>query len=317
MRAYRVAYDGRAYHGFQRQPDVPTVEDALCSGLRELGLEFEGTPPGYAAAGRTDRGVSALAQTVAFDAPEWLTPRAFTTHLPEDVHVWASASVPEDFHATHDAISREYTYFLHASDGFRDPDGESVSGLGHGAVGEAAPEPGREMGDLPAPDRIGELESRLSGEHDFHNLSAAEAGTVRDLSVTSSRAGEYRVIEVRAAGFPRQLVRRLVSLYDRVRRGEDSLAFVDRVLSPEPLPGPEGIEPAPAHPLVLTEVAYGVDFEPDPTAAALAHEALSAQARRDRTRATALDSIDGRLEFGPDDRAEGSTSEIGGRPDNP
>ncbi|MFP4530124.1 MAG: tRNA pseudouridine synthase A, partial [Halodesulfurarchaeum sp.] len=114
MRAYRVAYDGRAYHGFQRQPQVPTVEDVLFSGLRDLGLEFADAPPEYAAAGRTDRGVSALAQTLAFDAPDWLTPRAFTTQLPADVHVWASAAVPDDFHATHDAISRTYTYYLYA-----------------------------------------------------------------------------------------------------------------------------------------------------------------------------------------------------------
>ena len=61
MRAFRVAYDGRPYSGFQRQPDVPTVEDTLLDALRALGV-FEGSdvPPGYAAAGRTDAGVSAL-----------------------------------------------------------------------------------------------------------------------------------------------------------------------------------------------------------------------------------------------------------------
>ena len=50
VRAYRIAYDGQPYHGFQRQPDVPTVEDALLSALRALDvLEAGGdTPPGYA-----------------------------------------------------------------------------------------------------------------------------------------------------------------------------------------------------------------------------------------------------------------------------
>ena len=116
MRAYRIAYDGQPYHGFQRQPDVPTVEDALLSALRALDvLEAGGdTPPGYAAAGRTDAGVSALAQTVAFEASDWLSQAALNSELPESVSAWASAAVAPDFHATHHASSREYTYFLYA-----------------------------------------------------------------------------------------------------------------------------------------------------------------------------------------------------------
>jgi tRNA pseudouridine38-40 synthase len=259
MRAYRVAYDGRAYHGYQRQPDVPTVEDALLNALEEAGLDFEGTPDGWAAAGRTDAGVSALAQTVAFDAPEWLDPRAFTARLPEDVHVWASASVPGDFHATHDAKRREYTYFLHAPE--------------------------------PAPDRAAEIEAALSGEHDFHNLAADEAGTVRDLTIESEREGPFRVIRVSTDGFPRQLVRRLVAVYDRVRRGQADLDFLERVLGPDTLPGPEGVEPAPPDPLVLTDVAYDVSFSSDPEAVEMAAGRIEDRIRRDRARAAVGETV--------------------------
>ena len=253
MRAYRVAYDGRAYHGFQRQPDVATVEDALLDALGTLGLEFADAPPGWAAAGRTDAGVSALAQTVAFEAPEWLSPRAFSAHLPEDVHAWASASVPADFHATHDARRREYTYFLPA------PEAD--------------------------PDRIAALERRLAGEHDFHNLAAEDEGTVRELAIESRREGQFRRIVVRADGFPRQLVRRLVALYDQVARGAADLAFVDRVLDSEPLPGPQGVEPAPATGLVLTDVEYEQSLEPDQQAAQWAREAIADRRQRDQVRA--------------------------------
>ena len=253
MRAYRVAYDGRAYHGFQRQPDVATVEDALFDALGVLGLDFSDAPPGWTAAGRTDAGVSALAQTVAFAAPDWLSPRAFAAHLPEVVHVWASASVPDGFHATHDAQCREYTYFLPA------PEAD--------------------------PDRIAALERRLAGEHDFHNLAAEDEGTARDLAIESRREGQFRRLVVRADGFPRQLVRRLVALYDRVARGAADLAFVDRVLDPEPLPGPQGVEPAPAAGLVLTDVEYGQPFEVDQQAAQWAREAIADRRQRDQVRA--------------------------------
>jgi len=253
MRAYRVAYDGRAYHGFQRQPAVSTVEDALLGTLAESGIDFEDTPPGWAAAGRTDAGVSALAQTVTFDAPEWLSPRAFTARLPEDIHVWASTPVPDDFHATHDANRREYTYFL---------ENRSTD-----------------------QDRVEALNDALSGVHDFHNLAAEDEGTVRDISVESRSEGQFRRITVEADGFPRQLVRRLVALYERVLWGGVDLAFVDRVLDPDPLPGPKGIKPAPAYPLVLTDVAYSQEFEIDESAVEMAREVLSDRVRQDRTRA--------------------------------
>ena len=99
MHAYRIAYDGRPYHGFQRQPDVPTVEDAMLGALRDLDVLAgdADTPPGYAAAGRTDAGVSALAQTVAFEAPDWLSPAAFNSELPESIRAWASADVDAEF----------------------------------------------------------------------------------------------------------------------------------------------------------------------------------------------------------------------------
>jgi tRNA pseudouridine38-40 synthase len=225
VRAYRIAYDGRPFYGFQRQPDVPTVEDALLSALDELGVAFEGdTPSGYAAAGRTDSGVSALAQTVAFDAPEWLTPAAFDSELPADIRAWASADAPEGFHATHDADARTYTYVLHA--------------------------PGASL------DRGKSACRRLSGEHDFHNLTPDDTGTVRDLELTAEREGACLVLTVAAGGFARQLVRRLVSVVREVATDEAGIERIDRVLGAESLPGPEGVPPAPAHGLVLTDVSY-------------------------------------------------------------
>jgi len=233
MRAYRVAYDGRPYSGFQRQPDVSTVEGALLAGLARLGVcARDGVPAGYAAAGRTDAGVSALAQTVAFEAPDWLTPAAFNSELPADVRVWASAAVDDDFHATHDARERRYTYFLYA------PDADD---------------------DLAA-----EALDALCGRHDYHNLTPDDDGTVRALAGELAREGDALVVRLRAGGFCRQLVRRVVGLLDEILRGVSPRSKVDRVFSADPLPGPEGVAPAPAYPLVLTGVDYpGVEFRAD------------------------------------------------------
>jgi tRNA pseudouridine38-40 synthase len=259
MRAYRVAYDGRPYHGFQRQPDVSTVEDTLLAALRTLDA-FEGddgTPEGWAAAGRTDAGVSATHQTVAFEAPGWLTPAAFDAELPAEVRVWASATVSA-FHATHDAREREYTYLLRA------PTAAVPAGFD---------------------ERAREAATRLAGEHDFHNLTPDETGTVRDLSVTLARDGDFLVCRLRAGGFARQLVRRVVRVVDTVARGERALGAVDRLLAPAPVDGPEGVAPAPAYPLVLTGVDYGLAFERDDEALASLRDVFEGRRGEYETRA--------------------------------
>lgn len=229
LRAYRVAYDGQPYHGFQRQPDpgVATVEDALLAGLLDLGIvdgDGGNTPDGYAAAGRTDAGTSALAQTVAFAAPEWLSPSAFNSVLPDEIRVWASTPAPAAFHATHDATAREYTYFLHAP----------------AAVEQRA----RKALDA------------LAGEHDFHNLTPDDEGTVREIETVLTRDGPFLVVMVRAGGFPRQFVRRLVTVVEEMARGDAGMERIDSVLGEAPLSGPEGVPPAPAGPLVLSGVSY-------------------------------------------------------------
>jgi tRNA pseudouridine38-40 synthase len=280
-RAFRLAYDGRPFHGFQRQPDVPTVEDRLLDACEALGLvdadegatgtgcdgddaaanddadggadgRDEGgrrTPPGYAAAGRTDAGVSALAQTVAFDVPDWCTPRALNAELPDAVRAWASADAPADFHATRDATRRRYRYFLHA------PRADVDDGRARAAA------------------------DALSGEHDLHNLTADRTGTVRTLSVAAARDGPFLVLDVAAAGFPRGLVRRLAALVRAVASGDAPPGKLDRVLAPEPLEGPEGVPAAPPTPLVLLDVTYpDLEFDLDPEAAASARAAFDERA---------------------------------------
>jgi tRNA pseudouridine38-40 synthase len=267
VRAYRLAYDGTAYRGFQRQPHGETVEDALLGALRSLGVVdgMDETPPGYAAAGRTDAGASALGQTVAFEAPDWLAPRALNGELPADVRAWASADAPGGFHATHDTLSRTYSYQLHAPD---------------------------------ADERLAQAVcDRLSGEHDFHNLTSDEAGTVRHLRASATREGPFLVCYVRAGGFPRGFVRRAVGLIGAVAIGDRPPESVDRVLGPEPLDGPEGVAAAPPEPLVLLSVAYpDLRFAVDERAAASAREAFGSR----RTSASARARVMGLLADGVD-----------------
>ena len=257
MRAFRLTYDGADYYGYQRQPAVPTVEDALFDALRALDVldPDREKPDGYAAAGRTDAGVSALAQTVAFEAPDWLAPRALNAELPPDVRAWAAAEAPDEFHATHDAVERRYVYHLYA------PTNDA-----------AAPVTGSDWPSV-SEKRIHEACRALSGSHDYHNLTPDDRGTARTLSLAAERDGDFLALSARAGGFPRQLVRRLVTLVQRVGSGEASVKTVERVLAPEALPGHEGLPPAAPEPLVMADVTYpALEFIVDERAAASARE---------------------------------------------
>jgi tRNA pseudouridine38-40 synthase len=231
-------------------------------------------PDGYAAAGRTDAGVSAVRQTVSFDAPEWLTPAALNGELPADVRAWASADVPGGFHAQYDARARVYEYQLHAP-GAVASDSTEASSANPGANGAAWTD--RRLRRARA------ALDRLSGRHDVHNLTPDDDGTERDVAATCERAGPFLVCRFEAGGFPREFVRRAVTLVERVATGERDPSFVDRVLSAEPLSGPDGIGPAPPEPLLLCDVRYDVSFERDEAAA---ESARSVFERRRRTRLT-------------------------------
>jgi len=258
--AFRLAYDGRDYRGYQRQPDVPTVEADLFATFEALDVWAEDRPPGYTAAGRTDAGVSALAQTIGVEAPDWLTPIALNAELPAAVRAWARADVPAGFHATRAAASRTYRHYLYA--------------------------PGADRTRAAAV-----LES-LAGTHDLHNLTPATEDTVRELAGSVRRAGPFLVIEVTAPGFVHELVRRIAGLVRRVATGTADPAFVDEVLGPEPLEGPAGIAPEPGTALVLTAVAYpGVTFDVDPGAAAAAREVFADRAATAATSERVLDAV--------------------------
>ena len=108
-----LAYDGTAFHGWQRQPGVRTVQGELEAALARV-LELEAIA--VAGAGRTDAGVHARGQVASFQCDTHLPARAFAPllarELPADVRVVHAEVAADGFHARHAARARRYAYRL-------------------------------------------------------------------------------------------------------------------------------------------------------------------------------------------------------------
>lgn len=105
-----VAYDGTAYHGWQLQPDAPTIEGELNRCLSELLLE----EIQVTGASRTDAGVHALCNIAVFDTetciPAEKISYALNQRLPEDIRIQDSCRVEDSFHPRHVKSRKTYEY---------------------------------------------------------------------------------------------------------------------------------------------------------------------------------------------------------------
>lgn len=107
-----VQYDGRGFHGWQKQEGLPTVQGAILDAFHQLGE----TVGDMMAAGRTDAGVHAWGQVIHADVTKNMQIIKYlggiNRFLPAAVRVTRVAEVETDFHARYSALSRHYTYLL-------------------------------------------------------------------------------------------------------------------------------------------------------------------------------------------------------------
>lgn len=237
-----MEYDGTDFLGFQRQAQGRTVQAVLEDGLRRIGWAGRSV----LAAGRTDTGVHAVGQVIAFDL-DWAhgtdaLRRALNANLPDDVAVQAAAESAPEFHPRFDARARRYRYtILNAP--------------------VRSPLRARYAWQVAAPlDRVAlqAASTRLIGTYDFGAFGTDPDGgenTVRTVSLAAwSASGDELYFDIQADAFLYRMVRSLTGALRRVGAGEMSaeafgalLAARDRGQCP-PLAPPQG--------LCLKEVLY-------------------------------------------------------------
>jgi tRNA pseudouridine38-40 synthase len=245
--ALKLAYLGENYYGFQRQPDLVTVDSELRKALLKIGV-INGD---FCYAGRTDRGVSAIGQTIDFwideDKAALTRPRCINGRLPRDIWTWAWARAPIGFSARWNAQWREYRYFLW--------------------------HPGLDF------DLIVKSARKLLGQHDFRNFSSEKKHTFKTiLKLDISQDNGMFIFDIRADGFLWNMVRKIVGALEKVgakERGED---WFGRLLSPDINIGAPA---APPDGLILMDVGYEeLSWEVDEYARKRAAKALATVVQR-------------------------------------
>lgn len=216
--ALGVEYDGSGYNGWQSQPDVPNVQDALQLALS--GIAGEGVD--VLAAGRTDTGVHALEQVVHFDTgvdrplSAWV--RGTNALLPKDVAVLWALPVADEFHARFSAQARSYQYVL--------VNRPSRVGVHHGKVGW-----------FHAPLDVGsmrEAAGHLLGRHDFSSFRSAECQAktpVKHLQrLDIRRQGDTIIFDLTADAFLHHMVRNILGCLVYVGKGKHPPQWTKEVL---------------------------------------------------------------------------------------
>jgi len=216
-----IAYNGAAYHGWQRQsPDIDTVQQRI----EETAARILGHPVSVSGAGRTDAGVHAAGQAANLHTTNLAIPlealrRAMNSRLPGDIAIRSATVVDDDFHASWSAVGKTYRYHIWTSPVrpvnlvnlvyhfWRPLDADAMA-----AAGE-----------------------RLLGTHDFRGFASGEdqrensVRTVRRCEVAD--VGSEIQVSVQGDGFLYKMVRNIAGTLIEIGRGRWGPDRIDRILA--------------------------------------------------------------------------------------
>ena len=236
----RAEYDGTEFAGFQVQPGARTVQGVLEAALAHLSGGIRQPVDG---AGRTDAGVHAEGQVIAFTYSGRLSAaglaEALNGLLPPDVAIRDLRRAARGFHPRYAARFREYRYTVW--NGPRSPLRERTALW---------------MRTRLDTDSMAQAAQAFVGRHDFSAFGGADPQPVRNVvHVRVRREGHLVTIDVRADAFLRGMVRRMVAALLEVGRGKMETTAVAAALA-DRRPAFGGVA-APAKGLSLRRVVLG------------------------------------------------------------
>ena len=235
-----IAYNGKNYFGWQRQPKQMSVqqviEESLSTLLRE-DIKITG-------AGRTDAGVHAKQLFAHFDFEAINDTKALVfrinSFLPKDISVINIFQVKDNAHARFDAVAREYEYVISLR---KDPFSQYFA---------------YQLNKIPDVDLMNKTAELLFNHIDFQCFSRSKTD-VKTYNCVISKA-RWELIDnkltftISADRFLRNMVRAIVGTLLDVGFGKTSVEDFQAILNSKNRS--KAGASAPAHGLYLTKVKY-------------------------------------------------------------
>jgi tRNA pseudouridine38-40 synthase len=246
-----IAYDGTDFHGWQRQRQAPTIQEALETRIAKI----TGTAVTLYESGRTDAGVHAAGQVANFRTgcpiPCASLQKALNDVLPAAIRVRKAEEVAAAFHARHSAKAKVYRYRI-----LQAP--------------VCPPFLARYVFHQPFPldvRRMAQAAELFEGEHDFTSFAGSdparkekglqEGSNVRQIfhsRLTVRKELQMIVYEIRGSGFLHHMVRNIVGTLLEIGGGKLSPGDIPAIL--EARDRSKAGPTAPANGLWLVKVEY-------------------------------------------------------------
>lgn len=240
-----LSYDGSNYHGWQVQPNAPTVQEKLESALSLLMR----TPISVTGAGRTDTGVNASTMVAHADFSEEIDCKQIAYRLnkilPPDIAIHYIRRVKDSAHARFDATSRRYRYYVSTA---KNPFNRRYTC--------------RLTGEIDF-DAMNEAAAVLPEYTDFTSFSKLHTDTkTNNCKIAYARwsrlSADEWVFEIEADRFLRNMVRAIVGTLLMIGRGKIAKEQIREII--EKKLRSEAGDSAPAQALFLEEVKYPEDL---------------------------------------------------------
>lgn len=244
--ALKIGYIGTNFHGFQRQPNLRTVEEELIYHLRKLGYIDDLKKSRFRIAGRTDAGVHSLGNVISFQSEKEVRVNEINNSLPDDIQILAKAPVRFGFKPRY-AEMRQYRYVLFRSDL-----------------------------DL---DKLAEVAEIFKGTHNFTNFTKrfqkTTTRTIEDIKISKANLSDYHkkefpnlhdtlspvFVDIYGESFLWNMVRKMMRVFVDVAIGKLSLEKVEELLNPAENDPRANIKVLDPDYLILMDIEYdGIRF---------------------------------------------------------
>jgi tRNA pseudouridine38-40 synthase len=216
-----IAYNGSAYHGWQRQiAGMDSVQERVERAASRVCRQ----PIIVSGASRTDAGVHALGQSANFFTSNLAIPlrglrRAMNSALPRDIAIVSAREAPEGFQASRSAVGKTYRYRIW------------VAPLRPATIEDQVYHYWRSLDVEP----MRQAAARVVGRHDFRGFATSleeRPDTVRTVHACQVSTGECEAqVIVQGDGFLYNMVRNIVGTLIEVGRGRWGAERIDKILA--------------------------------------------------------------------------------------